>query len=671
MKKFLTGVILVCLLCVGLVACPQHIAAETKDTGVFSGEVILLKQENHAYVYQVNLENHGADFEGTARVLFKADVEDTHCAFDMPIILPANGKKQYTLTVPELNVQDCRGKGYLILLDKDEKEVASITLKDLLVNQEKKGFRVGILSDHYDKLRYLDMGGEDYAIYEEEQPVVLQELKADTLEDSLDGLYYLVIDQYDVSSLSKEQRKAIEDWVDDGGWLIIGTGSYVKETAEAFDPGFIDITVQKTSREGEATRVLSSVQQDCYYSYKDAGIDLSNMEMTELILNSASGYESSDNPAFLENYGYGSVMVLYMSLCEDEMQKADANVVSSIYNESQSIAESSYNYQNETCIYNGQSAMNVIDQTNTDIDFNWLKILIIIYVFAVGPVLYLILRKTKHSEWYWIAAPALGILFVAFVYIIGHSLNVTEPKVYAVNVQQTGNKKAEVHTYYSAYHSRKKEWSFRLKDNYTYAGSGMTGSGNAVNDQKKYKTSVCYEADGLHLGIRPQESFDTGYLFAAGSGKAVGKIEVKDLNFSDKVQEGTIYNNTSYDFPYMAVLSRNYMYVISNVKAGETLNLKQALQEKRVVNQFTVDYMDDMYYNLVDYYGSSTGEDDDYDYLATLYIGLVDARNEAADKETIVAGAVRNYDKTVESDCLETSYGCLYSLVKEDENAAN
>ena len=120
--------------------------------------------------------------------------------------------------------------------------------------------------------------------------------------------------------------------------------------------------------------------------------------MTELILNSASGYESGDNPAFLENYGYGSVMVLYMSLCEDEMQKADANVVSSIYNESQSIAESSYNYQNATGIYNGQSAMNIIDQKNTDVDFNWLKILIVIYVFAVGPILYLILRKAKHSE---------------------------------------------------------------------------------------------------------------------------------------------------------------------------------------------------------------------------------------------------------------------------------
>ncbi len=89
-----------------------------------------------------------------------------------------------------------------------------------------------------------------------------------------------------------------------------------------------------------------------------------------------------------------------------------------------------------------------------------------------------------------------------------------------------------------------------------------------------------------------------------------------------------------------------------------------------MVNQFTVDYMDDMYYNMRYTYGSSTGEDDDYDYLATLYIGLVDARKRGV--KDIVAGAVRNYDKTVESDCLiRPSYGCLYSLVKEDENAAN
>lgn len=119
---------------------PAAYRSRNKGYGCFFREVTLLKQENHAYVYQVNLENHGADFEGTSRVLFKTDAEDTHCAFDMPITLPANGKKQYTLTVPELNVLDCRGKGYLILLDKDEKEVASIALKDLLGNQEKKVF---------------------------------------------------------------------------------------------------------------------------------------------------------------------------------------------------------------------------------------------------------------------------------------------------------------------------------------------------------------------------------------------------------------------------------------------------------------------------------------------------------------------------------------------------
>ncbi len=65
--------------------------------------------------YSVNLENHGVDFEGTSRVIFKADAEDTHCAFDMPF--SGKWQKAVSLTVPELNVQDCRGKGYLILLD--------------------------------------------------------------------------------------------------------------------------------------------------------------------------------------------------------------------------------------------------------------------------------------------------------------------------------------------------------------------------------------------------------------------------------------------------------------------------------------------------------------------------------------------------------------------------
>lgn len=38
-------------------------------------------------------------------------------------------------------------------------------------------------------------------------------MDADTLQAQLDELYFLVIDSYDVSSLGKENIKAIEKWV--------------------------------------------------------------------------------------------------------------------------------------------------------------------------------------------------------------------------------------------------------------------------------------------------------------------------------------------------------------------------------------------------------------------------------------------------------------------------
>ena len=60
--------------------------SRNKGYGCFFRRGNTFKRGNHAYVYQVSLENHGVDFEGTSRVIFKADAEDTHCAFDMPII---------------------------------------------------------------------------------------------------------------------------------------------------------------------------------------------------------------------------------------------------------------------------------------------------------------------------------------------------------------------------------------------------------------------------------------------------------------------------------------------------------------------------------------------------------------------------------------------------------
>ena len=57
-------------------------------------------------------------------------------------------------------------------------------------------------------------------------PLNLIRLDGDSLRGYLEGLYFLVIDQFNVSTLRSEDIRAIQDWVKDGGWLILGTGAY-------------------------------------------------------------------------------------------------------------------------------------------------------------------------------------------------------------------------------------------------------------------------------------------------------------------------------------------------------------------------------------------------------------------------------------------------------------
>lgn len=82
-----------------------------------------------------------------------------------------------------------------------------------IFGKEKRGIGVGVLSDHYDALGWMSMSGQTYYLHGKDQNVYLTQMDADTLQAQLDELYFLVIDSYDVSSLGKENIKAIEKWV--------------------------------------------------------------------------------------------------------------------------------------------------------------------------------------------------------------------------------------------------------------------------------------------------------------------------------------------------------------------------------------------------------------------------------------------------------------------------
>lgn len=636
----------------------------------FQGDVELLKQDGDNYVMQVTVENSGKDFTGTVQVVFAGSIA-ANCAYNTEITLPSQSKKQFTITIPDRAVDTANGLCAVNFLDKKGNLVQSIPLKNVF-GSILSGIPVGILSDHFPGLTYMDAGGQNFDIQNRSQPLKLIELSENNLHAYLDGLYFLVIDQFNMSSLSEESILEIQEWVKDGGWLLIGTGAYAQQTLSGFEEDFLDISVISISEPGEENTASANADRYGYYSnYDYADIDFTGLSVAELdyYQSGAYYYESTDHPAICSSLGDGAVLIYLLSFGEPELQKLDDYMIRGIYEEVMYQSSSYHSYYGYSDLeYAGQRLMALIDSLNTDVDFSFLKVLMGIYVVLVGPVLYLILRKCKKNEWYWIGVPVLGLTFIAAVFLLGHGARVNETRVYSVTAQRADSNHEE--TYFLAYHSGVKEWNIQLNESYETAGPGWTGYGyywGGKNDLTDYYYAVKNGSKGLTVGIKPNENFESGYLYAEGKAEVKGNISSTDLStglYSDF--EGTVTNDTAFDMAYMAVWDNDYIMVFSDVKMGETIDLQQAVADGRCVYQSTADTCDDMMYNLVSIYGYSSYMDYEQDDMAALVIGLGIAEEaRPADRDyAIIAGVVRDYEKSVAGKCNETSYGCLYSYAE-------
>lgn len=168
---------------------------------------------------------------------------------------------------------------------------------------------MGVLSDHYDALGWMSMSGQTYYLHGKDQNVYLTQMDADTLQAQLDELYFLVIDSYDVSSLGKENIKAIEKWVKNGGWLLIGTGERGKDTLGGFDSSFMEVSCKSVSKVGEENEVSKEMQQLGSYS-GFTGIDFSQMPVAKLQRNNTNASKSEAYPGWV--YACGMVPSVYV-----------------------------------------------------------------------------------------------------------------------------------------------------------------------------------------------------------------------------------------------------------------------------------------------------------------------------------------------------------------------
>lgn len=657
------------ILCVAVVFGMTGISTQAKENGnAFFVEAELLYMDEETYDIQVTVENLGEDWEGTVRVMVDESYRMS-TAYDVKLSLPEGSEKQFVVKVSRAGIEQTSGTVYLYMLDKKDKLVWEETFFHLLTNGQ-MAVHLGVLSDDYSSLTYLDMNGNEMYFWGDNYPIKLYELNQATLLDKLDNMQYLVIDDFDTAVLTQDELDAINDWCDDGGILIVGTGEYAEETLKSLSESFVDIEYYEVNEPG-------SVGQ--FYQYNDM-VDWSVLHMADL-MESRSGHNYTvmwTSGVMCYSHGDGVIAVAPYSLKElgwqgdsfyqdsylnrvqfvCELLQEVATMSKSRYNDPYSGKQ--YNVTDNIC-----TVLRAMGSANTKLDFNVLRWLIILYVIFVGPVLYLILKAMKKRDYYWAAVGGTVVVTILLVFLAGRGHEVKNTRVFSViteNIQDMGRSKA----YLYAYDANLDEWSVKLKEGYEYAGKMGYQNYWYSDSEGAYDSRVIKEGDSMSVGIVPNENFADAYFvlgYAKDAQGTNGNLSGKNIYEDLGKLHGVITNETDKDFSYFAVIVNDYVFLMEGWDAGETINLEQQL--KLYHNSDSSGYFERYQYNyLRDEYRYSDRTPEDISALAAIGAGIYNACLEYDDVGTIIIGVTEDEAGTIDDNASEISYRCIYRVLE-------
>lgn len=659
------------LFVIGILLCSvwmgsSGMAAETEE-GTFVINAQVFPSDTPTYDVEVTVENRGADWEGMVRLTLRDSYGSIdNCSYDTMLSLPQGSKKQFTVKIPKNSLESTDGNVCIELFDNKAKKPVALSSFNRLLQGATDALAMGILSDKYSSLTYLDMGGEEAYYNGHSYPVKLTELNQDNLMRALPALHCLVIDSYDTSVLTDETVAAIEKWTENGGMLIIGTGNFAQETLSAFDA--LDMHCVTVYPPGDS-------QQD-----EGAYAGISQLHMAQLEDKSDAFYTSYGTLARMLSQGDGAVCVLPYALTElgeidikpysDEDSETDVYLedgtkvfIKSILNEMGSSVSVNKMKQGNSFYYPGKSndyffynLLELFGNGSARLHFGGLKVIVMAYVVFVGPVLYLILRFAKKRDYYWWTVPVSAVVGILLVYWTGRGFEVVNTRVYSMTLENLSDEGNFI-TYLHCYDADHNEWDLRLAEKYQYAGF-MRDNYYGIDNPYYYHSRQ--DGDRLSFGADPNTSFEDCYFQAGGVMQEGSGSILGDINYKNAWEfAGTVANNTNRDFAYFAVIADDRLALYKNLPAGTVCDLSSA--EEVYHTDGSSDILRDYVYEYIREVCNSK-ERTDMDMLSALGMGLSAVYLQDGFGRTIIIGVTDDWDKTVDDSCSEAAYGCLYTV---------
>lgn len=441
----------------------------------------------------------------------------------------------------------------------------------------------------------------------------------------MDGFDFLIINQFDTSLLSDTQQTTLETWVDSGGVLMLGTGLNWQKVYHGLPDSlrFFDINgtvdhdsaamLQSFTGKTASAMTLRLAQGTLGFEFIPPAPDAKPSEAVRWLDNDVFA-GNAQNPLVIKyRKEMGSVLVFTFDPVAEPFaswQGRNAffeNTFKFIGMNFQRFYEMGNGfYQRQT--YNTNNLQYLATEVPSDKEppFVWMFATLGVYILIAGPVLYIILKQMDKRDLAWICIPALSILFLGGMYVLGFKTRYHSAVLNTVSLVQMapGGNEAFVTSTIGVFNDKK--GTLKLEYNTNNGLNTPFIQNNDYYGYRNYGNSIEGQVVGKYIMGEPVtfEQYDvmlwTPMMLSAEKTIPFGGDILKALYLKDGKLMGSITNTSPYDLLDTVVLVGNHIIPVGDILAGENKPVDIALDSKEVYKR-PDEYLDGVfgrnYYN--------------------------------------------------------------------------
>lgn len=355
----------------------------------------------------------------------------------------------------------------------------------------------------------------------------------------LDCLDIMFIMDDSVSSLTTTQTEALLSWVADGKTLIVEFGEHIGgKFLELYREAYA-----KRQEEDELRPGLWALCQD----YGEGRIGF------------VAAYSEEMNFTFYAGSNPEMTGLILCKACPLDMINSIINYDMYYTNYDDSYA---VQYMLNTAV--GKTVPNITEYIT----------LITVYIILAGPVLYIILRRIKKTNYTLLCVLCLSAAFSFIIYKMGEDTRFTDMYLQYASIVDITEGAAEENTYFCVNTPYSDTYYMRI--NPQYAVDPITQSEGERHSEDDY-IELLHAAEDIKLTVRKTVPFSREYFKATRIPETVEDWNIDiSVTYYDGILSGTVTNGSERTLEESALILYGRIILLGRIKSGEQIDISSA-----------------------------------------------------------------------------------------------